>query len=154
MKKIILIIICSIMCFINYYRIEVNNICIKTVYPDEIIIPKIDLDQNFFAYYETNIDNGIIYLKESDFNTDFYILAAHSGNADISYFKNINKLEKGDKIYLNARGKKLIFDVDKKYYVRKNGIINLNKDNNLLYLTTCDKHNNNRQLVIKCVKKV
>ena len=152
MKKMILFIVSVAMIFINYYEIKVENMDIKLFHPDEIIIPKINLDQNFYSYKERSVDSGIIYLKESDFTKDFYILAAHSGSADISYFKNINKLEKGDEIELNVSNKTLKYYVEDKYYTKKNGSINVKNEDNILYLTTCDKYNNKRQLIIKCVK--
>ena len=152
MKKILLIIISIILSFTNYYE---ENIQDNKSSSNSIYIEKINLDQNFFSYKDSNVDNGIIYLKESDFNRNFYILAAHSGNASISYFKNIHRLKKGDLIILNISNKKIKFIVSEKYYVKKNGKIILKKNlSNTLYLTTCDKYNNSRQLIIKSVNKV
>ena len=151
-KKIIILISGIILSFSNYYK---ENIKDNTNVINNIYIEKINLKENFLSYEESNVDNGIIYLKESDFNRNFYILAAHSGNSSISYFKNIHRLEKGDVIILNIGNKKNKFIVTEKYYVEKNGKIILKKNlSNTLYLTTCDKYNNNRQLIIKSVNNM
>ena len=151
-KKILFLIISIILSFANYYEKDIQD---NKYIPNNIYIDKINLNQNFFSYKESNVDHGIIYLKESDFLNNFYILAAHSGNSRISYFKNIYKLNKGDIIKLTVDNKELIFIVYDKYYANKNGKIVLEKNiKDVLYLTTCDKYNNNRQLIIKSVKKV
>ena len=147
-KKLTVLIIAFILSITNYS----NEKIINTNY---ILINKINLKQEFLSYKESSIDSGIIYLKESDFNNDFYILAAHSGNSNISYFKNIHKLDNGDEIILNINSKNVPFIVSEKYYVKKTGKIVLEKNiKNTLYLTTCDKYNKERQLIIKSVKKM
>jgi LPXTG-site transpeptidase (sortase) family protein len=152
MKKIILIIIVFILTFTNYYKVyktdNIDNINL-------ISIDKINLEQNVFSYKESNVNKNIIYLKESNLENNFYILAAHSGNSKIAYFKNLYKLEKNDIVNLVINNKKLNFIVEDIYYVKKNGNIAVPKNlKNVLYLTTCDRFNNKRQLVIKCVNKV
>ena len=148
MKKIFFLIITFIILCTNYYNEKVDVM-------NNIIIKKINLNQNFYSYKESSVDEGIIYLKESDFNNNFYILAAHSGNSHISYFKNIHKLNINDEIILKTNNTINTFIIKEKYYVKKNGKIIVKKNlKDTLYLTTCDKYNKNRQLVIKSVKKV
>lgn len=149
MKKIIIIFL--ILTFTNYYK--VNNVK-EVSYNDEIIIEKIDLRQNIKSYKDSDVNHNIIYLKESNFANNFYILAAHSGNSNIAYFKNLYKLKNGDEIVLNINNNKQLYYVKKIEYINKTGTIILpSNSKNTLYLTTCDKFNKNRQLLIKCVNK-
>lgn len=150
MKKIIFVIL--ILTFTNYY--EVNNFKEINCEENKIIIKSINLKQNFKSYVNSNVNEGIIFLKESDFANDFYILAAHSGTSKIAYFKNLYKLHKNDEIILIVNNKLKKFYVNEIKYVNKTGRIILPVDNkNILYLTTCDKFDKTKQIVIKCVNK-
>lgn len=151
MKKIILILL--ILTFTNYY--EVNNFKNGNWEENKIIIKSINLKQNFKSYENSNVNEGIIFLKESDFVNDFYILAAHSGTSSIAYFKDLYKLHKNDEIILIVNNKLMKFYVNEIKYVNKTGRIILPVDNkNTLYLTTCDKFDKTKQIVIKCVNKM
>ncbi len=151
MKKIILILL--ILTFTNYY--EVNNFKEINWEENKIIIKSINLKQNFKSYVNSDVNEGIIFLKESDFANDFYILTAHSGTSKIAYFKNLYKLHKNDEIILIVNNKLKKFYVNEIKYVNKTGRIILPVDNkNTLYLTTCDKFDKTKQIVIKCVNKV
>ena len=157
MKKFIILIILVVEIFINYYKfnIPVNDNTIIN-YHNQIIIDSINLKQNIFDYRSSNVDENIIILKESDIDNNFIILASHSGNSIISYFKKIDKLNSNDKVMIIINNKKVEYKVLKKEYQSKNGFIRINKNNtsNYLYLTTCDKLNNNRQLVVICVNNM
>ncbi|MBE6161389.1 MAG: sortase [Firmicutes bacterium] len=158
MKKIIFLIeVLLVLTFTNYYEITLKKSSFEeTFYHDKIVISKINLDKNFYSYNETNVDNNIILLKESNINNYFLILAAHSGSSSISYFKNIYKLNKNDLVEIYLNKEKVEYVVKEIIYIKKNGKIKISKkeNNNVLYLTTCDKFNLKRQLLIKCVKKV
>ena len=153
MKKIIYI---FILAFINInfiYFYKTDKIIDNVIKDDNsIIIPAINLYTNFYSYKEKTVDEGIIYLKESNLKNNFIILAAHSGNSSISYFKSLYKLNYGDLIIVNNNS----YIVNEIKYIKKNGKILLPKKENkhVLYLTTCDKFNKNRQLIIKCIEKL
>lgn len=148
MKKMIIIL--CILNFTNYFKIDYDE-----KISNHIIIDKIKLKEEIYSYQESSVDKNIIYLKESEIENDFYILAAHSGNSNISYFKNLDKLNIGDEIIMVINNKKNTFILEKIYFVRKTGKIILPVDSkNVLYLTTCDKYDKNKQLIAKCVKKV
>ena len=148
MKKLILILL--ILNFTNYYKIEK-----RVDEKNKIVIEKIDLNQDIYSYNESSVDENIIYLKETNVKKDFFILAAHSGNSNISYFRNLNKLKINDELKIIFNNRSLKFKVDNIYYVRKTGKIILPVDSkDVLYLTTCDKYNKNKQLIVKCVKKM
>ena len=164
MKKIILIIFCIFIFTLHYYEfeeikeLEKSNITtIENENPNiyfSIQIDKIKLNQEIFSYQEKTVDTGIVYLKETDFENNFYILAAHSGNSKISFFKKLYKLKEKDLVILNINGKKEKYEVESIEYVPKIGTIKIKKEENTLYLTTCDRFNQKQQLVVKCVKSV
>ena len=60
------------------------------------------LDENDFYSIDSNknnVDKNIMVISSSDMpdvNLGNLILASHSGNSNISYFKNLDKLEIGD----------------------------------------------------------
>ena len=77
------------------------------------------------------------------------ILAAHSGNARISYFRNLNKLEIGDTATVDYKGKRYNYKVVNIYDVNKNGKVEIkrNLSKSTLTLITC-RHNTDKQIVI------
>lgn len=77
------------------------------------------------------------------------ILAAHSGNARISYFRNLNKLEIGDTATVDYKDKKYNYKVVNIYDVNKNGKVEIkrNLSKSTLTLITC-RHNTDKQIVI------
>ena len=111
-----------------------------------IEIPKIDLKRVVYNIDSShnNVNENITVLKNS---SDIMLLAAHSGNASISYFKNLYKLSKGDSIYLYYYNKTLMYEVVNYYEEAKDGDITIldNTNNKKLILTTCKGIN--KQLV-------
>ena len=79
------------------------------------------------------------------------ILASHSGNSKISYFKNLNKLKINDDVIIYYQGNDYIYKVKNIYEIEKTGkaIILKNNEKKTLTLITC-KHNTNKQIVIIC----
>lgn len=77
------------------------------------------------------------------------ILASHSGNSSVSYFKNLYKLNKEDNIYIYYKNYKYEYKVIDIYNQDKTGIINFeNKDKSTLVLTTCNQENKKKQIVV------
>ncbi len=103
-----------------------------------IEIPKINLKKVVYNIDSShnNINKNITILKESP---DLLILAAHSGNTSISYFKNLYKLSLEDFVYIYSDNKKKIYKVAKYYEEDKDGDIDIsdNSINKKLILTTC-----------------
>lgn len=83
-----------------------------------------------------------------DVNLGNLILASHSGNSNISYFKNLDKLEIGDIASVYYFKKKYDYKLVNYYEVDKIGVVQIIKNNdvNCLTLITCKK-NTNKQLV-------
>ncbi len=111
-----------------------------------IEIPKIALKKGIYNInsIHNNINENIAILKE---DSDDIVLAAHSGNSNTSYFKDLYKLSLGDYIYLYSNDTKFIYKVVNYYEEDKDGdiIILDNTNNKRLVLTTCIGIN--RQLV-------
>ena len=117
-------------------------------------IPKIDLERGLVDVNSkyNNVNYNIEILKESsmpDVENGNLILASHSGNSKISYFKNLNKLVLNDELIIVYKGKNYNYKVKNIYEIDKNGKAKIirNKDINTLTLITC-KRNSNKQIVI------
>ena len=127
---------------------------VKYDYIAVLKIPKINLEKGLVEKSSkyNNINYGVQILKESD-SPDVIngnvILAAHSGTANISYFRNLDKLELGDDAIIYYQGNTYNYKVVKKYDADKTGKINIKRDRNTSTLTliTC-RHNTDKQIVI------
>lgn len=118
-------------------------------------IPKIELKTGVVMSsknYSTMNRNVSIY-PTSDMPNYKYgniILFAHNGTSNVSYFKNINELEKNDLIYLYYDEVKYTYKVIDKYYVKENSKEPLMRkdDKSIITLMTCKKGNNKYRLII------
>ena len=63
-----------------------------------------------------NIENGNL------------ILASHSGTSNISYFKNLYKMQEGNKIYIYYSGIKYVYVLNNIYDVNKTGEVEIKRD--------------------------
>ena len=77
------------------------------------------------------------------------ILAGHNGASYISFFKNLDKLNINDKIYVYYDGYKYEYNLSKIYDTPKDGNIEVNRDNNKTTITliTCKKYNKDTQVI-------
>ena len=94
------------------------------------------------------MDKNVTILTDFCFQEDscLILLAAHSGSSEIAYFKNLDKLEIQDEAILIYQNFKYIYELQKIEIRDKNGHLNLRKEKgNFLYLTTCDKKEDNKQ---------
>ena len=134
-------------------KINVNNKeDVDSKYKLLIEIPKIELFKGVYDYKSkyNNVDKNIYLLKESsmpDINNSNLILASHSGNSTTSHFKNLNKLNFDDEIYIYYNGYKYIYKINDIYKHEKSGEIYRNINYNTLTLITCDKTDKTKQLV-------
>ena len=117
-------------------------------------IPKINLKRGIYDIKSSknDVNLNIEIINSSDMpnvNNSNLILASHSGTSSISYFKNLDKLELGDYSYIYYENKKYVYKVVNIYEVKKNGAIEIIRDNNKNTLTmiTCDKDNYDKQIV-------
>lgn len=100
-----------------------------------------------------NVTYNVQILGSSDLSNipnENIILASHSGNSRISFFKNLYKLQKGDYSYIYYNGVKYTYKVVNIYNEDKDGTISIdqNKLKNKLILTTCNQQVKNKQIVV------
>lgn len=140
----------------NIYKVEPQN---KKELIGNLIINKINLDMPLYNIEskKNNIEENITILKESILppnKESIVFLAAHSGTSKISYFNNLDKLEINDTIFLTINNTENTYQIINIYKQKKNGYINVNKENkDQLILTTCDPNDNKYQLIINSTKK-
>ncbi len=119
-----------------------------------ITIGKINLEKPLYKIdsKKNNVDENVTILKEStlpDKENSLLLIAAHSGNSNVSYFENLDKLEKNDKIKITYLNKEYLYIVTNIWEENKNGYIHINKEyNKQLVLTTCSPSHQEKQLVI------
>ena len=130
-------------------KVEVNYIAV-------IKIPKIGLEKGLASKdsYWNNVNRNIQILTESDMpdvEKGNVILAGHSGNSGVSYFRKLNKLQIDDKVSISYNGKEYVYKMVNSYEIEKNGYAHIlrNAEKTTLTLITC-KHNTNKQLIVIC----
>ena len=138
----------------EYFQVNTKNKrkTISTDYIGIIEIPKIRLKKGFVNPFSihNNIDENITILRPvmmPDEKNSTFLLAAHSGNSNISFFKNLSKLSISDHIYTYYKDRKYIYKIVKYYSENKNGTIVIKDNTNVrkIILTTCKSFN--KQLV-------
>ncbi len=152
-------------------KLNINKIsftfpkALATISPQEeniygkLIIKKLHI--NNFLYLpnspQNDVDKNITILNESISPTSpnsIIFLAAHSGSGPTAYFKDLNKLQKGDEIILDYQQKEYLYEVTKLWEIPKTGSINVAKDSkNQLVLTTCSPTNKSQQLIVNALLK-
>ena len=130
-------------------KVEVNYIAV-------IKIPKIGLEKGLASKdsYYNNVNRNIQILTESDMpdkEKGNVILAGHSGNSSVSYFRKLNKLQNNDEVIISYKGKDYVCRMVNSYEIEKNGYAHIlrNAEKTTLTLITC-KHNTNKQLIVIC----
>lgn len=126
----------------------------KKKYVGVLEIPKISLKKGFYniGYKENTVDKNLEVIETSVMPNQKYsnlILASHSGNSPISYFKNLYKLELGDIAYVYYENKCYTYQLVNVYDEDKDGTILIRTsslDTNLT-LITCDKNKKDTQNV-------
>lgn len=130
-------------------KVEVNYIAV-------IKIPKIGLEKGLASKdsYYNNVNRNIQILTESDMpdkEKGNVILAGHSGNSSVSYFRKLNKLQNNDEVIISYKGKDYVYRMVNSYEIEKTGYAHIlrNAEKTTLTLITC-KHNTNKQLIVIC----
>lgn len=139
----------------NYFTIEEEKIINeKYNYIAVLEIPSISLSQGLVDINNkyNDINHNVEILNKSNMpniENSNLILSGHNGNTNMSYFKNIYKINKDDFIYLYYKDKKYIYKYSHYYEVDKTGSINIIRDLNKTTITliTCKNNSNNKQLV-------
>ena len=132
---------------------EETPIVDNTNYIAILEIPKIDLKKGLVDKYSylNNVDRNIYTLKETIYPNDevnsHIILASHSGNSSVSYFRYLNRLDINDSVYIYYNGMKYTYKIIDKYEIEKNGKLQLGlSDKSDITLISCVGYKN--QVVI------
>lgn len=119
-------------------------------------IPKIDLEKGLVSKdsYYNNVNKNIFILNESDMpdkENGNVILAGHSGNSSISFFKNLYKLSINDDVSIFYNGSEYKYKIVNSYDIEKTGKANIvrNIEKSTLTLITC-RQNTNKQIIYIC----
>lgn len=126
----------------------------KSIYIGYLNIPDIDLKKGFTeknSKYNT-VDKNIEILDASDYpDTDGgnLILAAHSGNSSVSYFKKLHMLDNGATVYVDYKNVTYTYKIVNIYEIEKTGKANIKrrKDISSITLITCTRSNKNTQTI-------
>ena len=117
-------------------------------------IPKINIKRGFLNIKDkgNNVNKNLQVIKGSDMpnvKNGNLIIAAHSGNSYISYFKNLYKLSNEDVAYVYFNNIKYTYKVVGKYDAEKSGKVTIHRDNkkNTLTLITCSQTDKTKQIV-------
>ena len=117
-------------------------------------IPKINIKRGFLNITDknNNVNKNLQVIKGSDMpniKNGNLIIAAHSGNSYISFFKNLYKLSNDDIAYVYFNNIKYTYKVAGKYDVEKTGKVAIHRDNkkNTLTLITCSQTDNTKQII-------
>ena len=118
-----------------------------------LIIPTIQLDENIYDYDSkyNSVDYGLELINNYDIKKQkgSIIIASHSGNSSISYFKNLYKLKIGDLVILQSDDEIYHYKINSIYKIKKNGTFKYKDIDSGIYLITCDKKNKKKQLVFQ-----
>lgn len=139
----------------NYFSVEEEKIIDeKYNYIAVLEIPSISLSQGLVDINNkyNDINHNVEIMKESsmpDVEKGNLILSGHNGNTNMSYFKDLYKINEDDFIYIYYQNKKYIYKYSYNYEVNKTGNINIIRDLNKTTITfiTCKNDSNDKQLV-------
>lgn len=123
-------------------------------YIGSLEIPKINLNKGFTSIdspYNT-VNKNIEVVKRSsypDIEKGNFILAAHSGNSYLAYFRNLYQLVIGDEAFVTYKNKKYTYKIVNIYEQDKTGKIAIYRDldKTTLTLITCTKNSRTKQTI-------
>ena len=123
-------------------------------YIGELSIPKIKLKRGFVSKSSkyNNIQYNIAIAKEASYpdkERGNFILMAHSGNAYISFFDKLYRLEIGDEATVSYKAKKYKYKLTKVYNQPKTGQVAIYRDptKKTLTLITCTHNDDYNQTI-------
>lgn len=135
-------------------EIEEKNNKVNYNYIGILEIPKINLKKGFVDINSkyNDISHNITIIQTStypDVENGNFILAAHSGESYISYFKNLYKLSVGDEAYIYYDNFKYTYQIVNIYNVEKTGQVEIHRNSKktVLTLITCTKDSDHEQTV-------
>ena len=134
-----------------------NQVIDYSKYLGVLEIPRIGLKRGFYNVGNryNNIQYNVTMVGGSDLPdvpNGNLILMAHSGDAYISYFAFLYRLNIGDSAYVTYGGRKYHYQVANIYTVPKTGVVTIrrNKERTTLTMITCTKDDDHSQTVYIC----
>jgi len=119
-------------------------------------IPKINLEKGLVDKnsVDNNLNKNVKILAEADMpdkENGNLILAAHSGNSVIGYFRELDKLQISDEAIIFYEGYEYRYKIVNIYDVEKTGSVHIirNASKNTLTLITC-RDGTDKQIIIIC----
>lgn len=119
-------------------------------------IPKINFMRGLYDINSplNDVDKNIAFINNINLSSNSNtVIIGHSGDSEISYFKDLHKLQIGDLIYFYYNNCEYIFEVGDIYKVLKTGDVSIKRLKNKLALTLITCYLENEQLVIVAYKK-
>ena len=127
---------------------------IRDDYIGYLTIPKINLTKGFLDYRSTenDVDKNLLVVNGSNYpDTDKgnFIIAGHSGTGWNSFFNDLYKLEKGDKVNVTYQNKKYEYEITNIYKQPKTGKLAIYRDfdKTTLTLITCTNNDSTTQTI-------
>ena len=161
---IVSLVIISFLSVYNYYQAQkdeemVNDYIEKTKIVDE---EEIEEEQpEIKKEYQQEINyTAVLEIPSLDISVDEhsnypdkegnFILYAHSGNSNISYFKKLINVNIGDSVYVYYKGVKYNYEITNKYDIEKTGKADVLISNSDKYITliTCNPNRKGYQVVL------
>ena len=138
----------------DFYRPNQDSSIVTDEYIGYLTIPKINLTKGFLdsRSKENNVDKNIMVIEGSnypDVEKGNFMIAGHSGSGWKSFFNELYKLEIGDVIYVDYKGKKYTYHVKNIYTQPKTGTLAVYRDYDQTSLTliTCTNNNSTTQSI-------
>lgn len=138
----------NIVTYFKQYNNLGNQLEVKSEYLMVIEIPKINLKRGIYNKNDirNTIEQNVSILNESikiDNQNSLLILAAHSGNSIYSFFRDLNKINLNDEIFIYYEKQKYIYKISKIYESAKTNSLELPKieDNKTILITCLDDDN-------------
>lgn len=126
----------------------------KINYTAVLEIPSINLKRGVVdstAKFKS-INYAISVDKSSNYPNEYgnFILYAHSGNSSVAYFRNLNKVNINDDVYVYYNGIKYHYVIQDKYDIKKTGktVIDKSINNKSITLITCNQNRKGYQIVL------
>ena len=121
----------------------------------KLIIPKLNISNNIYEKNsnENNIDKNVVIMNESTLPSDAFgniILGGHSGTGKYAYFKDFDKLELNDLIYLHYNDKEYKYKIINIHKDIKDGKITVTtiQNRSLITLFTCNPKDKKTYLIV------
>ncbi|MDD3340623.1 MAG: sortase [Bacilli bacterium] len=132
----------------------VNDQQSKSYYIGTLEIPRLSFQRGFVSKGHTlnNVNKNIAVMSASDYpdkaNGNF-IVAGHSGNSSVAFFKDLWQLEKNDIAVVTYKEKKYTYQITNIYLQPKVGTVAIyrNKNKQTLTLITCTKDDSQHQTI-------